>query len=407
MTMNTAFRIPEKVYIKFQRRTRASEEEGGEAYLLGFMVPYDEKDPQLNERKLTVSRWSQGRGGGKRSVLDNQARLYYNEPLQGIKLLHTVSRYRTSNKVWRVSDPRGFELEISSWNLSALLHHVTIAKGVIQDECVWARDSQGENWLLPVSSTEYKEAQEYTELRNTRISLRDVNLGDIITLHDGRTVKYLGGMYYPVWSREFTTEKVSTHIKRHYVFLEKKKDVESWEDATLGAKSSLKVGELVEAASEPLTPEQAEGIANDKLHPRDRVLFYSASKFQNKDLEVFTKDFEFDKVEDFGPSRVFLIALFPGTGLSYIYTGYGEGYGVTGVPDSFDIEQVNPAPLFSDFNLEYVTRQVRAKRSYFNSTYTRIVSQKVTEEALLGYDWKEVWVRVKGNAEFKVSAVHL
>jgi hypothetical protein len=95
---------------------------------------------------------------------------------------------------WRIVDPRGFELEITSSNLSMLLADTTLEKGEILDKCVWAREG-GQNLLLTVESEEYIEAVRMTQISNSTASWKDVKLGNTITLQNGITGRYLGKMH--------------------------------------------------------------------------------------------------------------------------------------------------------------------------------------------------------------------
>lgn len=60
-----------------------------------------------------------------------------NDPLIGFKIVDTVTRCSTSNKLWRISDPRGFELEISTANMEEILMTGVVDRGVIVGECIW------------------------------------------------------------------------------------------------------------------------------------------------------------------------------------------------------------------------------------------------------------------------------
>jgi hypothetical protein len=61
-----------------------------------------------------------------------------------------VSRYSTSNKFFRVEDPRGFELEIDVNNLLDLIEHHTIVQGTIMEPLVWARYGGNSELLIDV-----------------------------------------------------------------------------------------------------------------------------------------------------------------------------------------------------------------------------------------------------------------
>jgi hypothetical protein len=64
-------------------------------------------------------------------------RVWTNEPLNGFKILTSVSRYSTSNKLWRILDPRGIQFEITTGCLENLILETDLVKGEIQGKCIW------------------------------------------------------------------------------------------------------------------------------------------------------------------------------------------------------------------------------------------------------------------------------
>ena len=66
-----------------------------------------------------------------------QPKIIDNIPLEGFKIQKCVGRYSSSNKLWRILDPRGFELETSSFGMGELILNSTIINGVIQGKCIW------------------------------------------------------------------------------------------------------------------------------------------------------------------------------------------------------------------------------------------------------------------------------
>lgn len=68
--------------------------------------------------------------------------VWFNDPLPGFKVSSTVSRYSTSNKLWRIVDPRGVEFEISTDAFEEIVMNSTIVKGEIMDECVWVNNKR-------------------------------------------------------------------------------------------------------------------------------------------------------------------------------------------------------------------------------------------------------------------------
>jgi len=285
--LSNDLKLAEEVYVKFQRRSRGEDE-----YLLGFMTPYDKDKGEVN-RKSTVDHWAQG--WGKQDLIDKQALVCKNEPMEGFKLLHSVGRSQTENKVWRIEDPRGFELEIMTENLSYLLNYVNIVDRVMTGKLIWStRVHGGTNWLIPAVGEDYEQVMQFTtfrrEARGQRLSLRDVNRGDIVLLHDARKVRYLGGMYS-------MSKRYNGYITRDYYFEVLEGSTPRWDAASTGLdkKSSVKVGKIVEASDPPLTKEEAEKVANDLLtnatgYGLSNFRFLCADKFEKDDVEFVMKD---------------------------------------------------------------------------------------------------------------------
>jgi len=67
-----------------------------------------------------------------------QPQVWDNDALPGFKIEKSVSRYSTSNKLWRVLDPRGVEFEITTGVLEQIIEDATILKGgIIDANCAW------------------------------------------------------------------------------------------------------------------------------------------------------------------------------------------------------------------------------------------------------------------------------
>ena len=93
---------------------------------------------------MTGNRWEYIPSTGKNELVqvadwaDPQPQLLDNTPIPGFKIENSVSRYSTSNKLWRILDPRGFELEISTACLETIIMETGILKGgVIDAKCAW------------------------------------------------------------------------------------------------------------------------------------------------------------------------------------------------------------------------------------------------------------------------------
>lgn len=64
--------------------------------------------------------------------------IWDNDPISGFKILKSVSRYSTSNKVWRILDPRGIQFEITTGCLENIIMETAIIKGEMIGKFVWA-----------------------------------------------------------------------------------------------------------------------------------------------------------------------------------------------------------------------------------------------------------------------------
>lgn len=119
--------IPEKFYVT--RNYRGTEE------VLGFMVVADaEHTKAFQKKKETADRWA--RGSQVEPIYVN------NVPRTGFQIVTNVSRYSTSNVVWRCYHPEGFEFEITSDNFMDLIQTSTIVEGAIQEELFFTENKK-------------------------------------------------------------------------------------------------------------------------------------------------------------------------------------------------------------------------------------------------------------------------
>lgn len=122
-----------------------------------------------------------------------------NIPTKGFYVGSSVSRWSTSNKLFRVKDPRGFTVEIPTDNLATLLHHTTVINGIVQEECVWGREGNN-HILLPVNSEPYLITLEQMDtLENKLISIKDLKVGDWVKLFDDDNEYYYAGKIKGTW----------------------------------------------------------------------------------------------------------------------------------------------------------------------------------------------------------------
>jgi hypothetical protein len=170
---------------------------------LAFATPFTD-DAACLKRRATVAGWLRAHGPScpplPREQVEAAQRVVENSPTAGFRVTSDVRRvyWGGGNVVWRVHDPRGWELEISSANLFALVQTVGLGVGgLIPGSCVWARDGAA-NVLLPVTSPEYAAALQGAEgLRPLKAAGRVA--GATYALTDGREVVYAGRLWLSGW----------------------------------------------------------------------------------------------------------------------------------------------------------------------------------------------------------------
>jgi hypothetical protein len=123
-----------------------------------------------------------------------------NSPTSGFYVGCSVSRWSTSNKLFRVEDPRGFTVEIPTDNLATLLHHTTVVKGIVQEPCVWGRDGAN-HILLPINSEPYLITLDQMDtLENKLISVKDLKVGDWVRMFEDEMEYYYAGKIRGTWN---------------------------------------------------------------------------------------------------------------------------------------------------------------------------------------------------------------
>ncbi len=164
-----------KIYDKLWYIKRGNED-------LAYMT-YHEDNKAFDKRKSTGIGWARTEEG---------AAIIGNTPIEGFTVGQSVSRWTTSNKVFRVKDPRGFEVEIPTDNLAMLLQTCTTTNSVIQEKCVWGREGSN-HILLNEGSTPYQKAMSNMDkLAQDVIKPKDHTVGDLLSTVDGDSYLYLG-----------------------------------------------------------------------------------------------------------------------------------------------------------------------------------------------------------------------
>lgn len=169
---------------------------------LAYMTHYEE-NAAFEKRKSTGTGWSRTTDG---VTIDNS-------PEKGFYIGSSVSRGSTSNKLFRVKDPRGFVVEVPTDNIATLLHLCAVDKGVVQEECVWGREGNN-HILLPVNSEPYtKSLEQMDTLKNKLIPIKEIKIGDVVKLFGEKGEYTYHGKLKITW-RLTQTERNSYYFVR-------------------------------------------------------------------------------------------------------------------------------------------------------------------------------------------------
>lgn len=156
---------------------------------LAYMCHLGDSPSQELKRKDTGRTWAKR----KYSIEYKTDELEFdNAPIRGFIITDDIKRtyWGGGNVKWRIEDPRGFEVEISSENLMSIIRSREILEGKILGEFVWAREG-GQNILIPVDSEEYKNSQQKAE------SVVKTKVEPMTVYYDGygATHAYVGKVY--------------------------------------------------------------------------------------------------------------------------------------------------------------------------------------------------------------------
>lgn len=235
-------RFPKQSYVGFDPRPGKEDD-----YPLGFMTE-DGTDKAAEKRKNTVDKWAGA---------NNKPRSLPNEPMVGFRLSRSIRRYSgwgQGNVKWRIEDPRGFELEISSPNLAQIISTCVIDGGMILNECMWARLG-GENVLVPTDSDLYQTTKQNSERQTKSVKPSSVKVGNHIVLQNGVEGIYLGKLYQV--SRIYRGDSSDLGVAekpKHVIYNDNGGSPVVYDYA------SLKVAEI--AKDEELSTKEAEKLAN-------------------------------------------------------------------------------------------------------------------------------------------------
>lgn len=175
---NSEFTIPDQHFITFNNKNQSSQAP------LAFMVP-DGNDQAAQKRKNTALNWGSP---------DIKPITTKNKLMNGFRILNSQRRYYSNNVVFRVLDPRGFELEINADNLERLISSATIENGEILSACMWAR-KRSANYLISEDDELLNRARDNTVRLENFVPIYNVAVGDKVLLQSGVECVYLGRLH--------------------------------------------------------------------------------------------------------------------------------------------------------------------------------------------------------------------
>ena len=164
-------KIPEKHYVGLVKRE-------GEDFPLAFITPWG-RGKAARKRMSSVDDWCHNCPKAQQML---GTACLINEPMWGFKLAENIRSTDFGIDKWRVRDPRGFELEITSRNLAQLLKSSTFENNQITDKCIWARKGPV-NILLNTNSLEYQQAI-IEEIGSTLINPKNKKMEQIVSLSE-------------------------------------------------------------------------------------------------------------------------------------------------------------------------------------------------------------------------------
>lgn len=204
--------IPEKLKVGFVNR------DGTYNGKLAYVIYYDQKGVLRKEKS-----W-QGWRDDRIPAED-----FANEPIEGFVLNKKVGGYKSH---WnyrdahvRVYDPRGFEFEISVPNLLFILSEGDCSRGKgLEGKFVYAWEGT-ELVLLPVSSEDYKNSTDFTNLQTCKVKAKELIPGASYKTKRQEIYVYLGKFTKHIlhsdcsWQKETTGPRQVFWNGKDFVFL--------------------------------------------------------------------------------------------------------------------------------------------------------------------------------------------
>ena len=285
---NSKLFIPDKIHVGYQNR------KGTYTGKLAYVIYTDKKGKKRKE-------------GSWNSWKDNKISVddFNNEPMSGFVLNKKTGDYRSR---WggrsahvRVYDPRDFEIEISVDNLLFILQECSAIKGKgLEGEFIYAWDKK-ELVLLPVTSQDYQESVEYTDLQDKKVTKKDMLAGCMYTNKEGQELMYIGRHDYYELCNWYYEPSIKSMGKKHIFMYKEECPVYGKNYQQTGKKvvtrylyerGFTKLAQRLTETADPTFPEEYEAFV--KLHGKQKFtkLVAEPAKYKFKgynDKQLFLK----------------------------------------------------------------------------------------------------------------------
>lgn len=155
-----------------------------QGYPLSYLVQADATHTKEYESNIkSAKQWAVGWGK------EAEVHTFENFPTSGFKIAAIATRYSTSNKFYRIIDPRGFQLEISTANLLEIVQNGEIAYGEIIGKYFWVKSTR--DYLCSVNHPEYKRWLNPP----AKEKAKTLDIGDMVVLPNDGEAMYIGKKY--------------------------------------------------------------------------------------------------------------------------------------------------------------------------------------------------------------------
>ncbi len=271
--------ISDKMYVGYQLRTDHRDIETPTKLGFATYLPIDDSGKQetaYNKRVSTIDSWAQG----YRNKSPQAAEILDNDLLEGFKIAREVRRFGwgSGNVLWRIEDPRGFELEISSANMASVMACTTMIEGVIQGKCKWGWNTVGGSKvvLLPEASEPYQEAIENTRVKQQKtIPIKDVPIGSGVNLKNGVEGVYCGSLHYIKF--DYIDERIGGYYwkpstKKTHFFIR--------DDGSIYVMATPQVAEITKIVKGMMSPAWGANQINNRLRHQSEINSASGTAHQ-------------------------------------------------------------------------------------------------------------------------------